>query len=239
MAGGASMAGGGAHGGAKAGVFTHLGGSTQLRGGLGGDGADTPRPGPDVLIADAVVANGGTVVKGLGDGVMASFDSAANAVAGAIAVQQAAELHGRSGPEHALAIRVGISIGDVSTEDGDVFGVPVVEAARLCAMAGSGEILAADVVRALARGRENFVFEPMGTMTLKGLPDAVDVCRVVWEPVLAAPPDSTGTEVPISAVLAGAATPYVGREPLREHIEAAWREVRAGSCRTLLLSGEP
>jgi class 3 adenylate cyclase/DNA polymerase III delta prime subunit len=233
------MAGEGTRVGTKSVLFTDLVDSTQLRVRLGDDGADTLRRVHDVLIAEAVVANGGTVVKGLGDGVMASFDSAANAVAGAIAVQQAAELHGRRGPEQALAIRVGISIGDVSTEDGDVFGVPVVEAARLCAMAGSGEILAADVVRALARGRENFVFEPMGTVTLKGLPDPVDACRVVWEPVLEAPPDSGGTQVPISAALAGAATPYVGREPLREHIDGAWREVRAGSCRTVLLAGEP
>ncbi|MGH9041221.1 MAG: hypothetical protein ACRDZ3_13425 [Acidimicrobiia bacterium] len=50
-----------------------------------------------------------------------------------------------------LAIRVGLSLGEVTFEDGDLFGVPVVEAARLVAAAGPGQILATVVVRMVAR----------------------------------------------------------------------------------------
>ena len=56
-------------------------------------------------------------------------------MAAAVAAQQAAHAHGRRHPDQALAIRVGISVGDVSVEDGDCFGTPVIEAARLCAAA--------------------------------------------------------------------------------------------------------
>ena len=49
-----------------------------------------------------------------------------------------------------MSIRVGIASGDADIEDGDYFGLPVVEAARLCAKAEGGEILATDFVRTLA-----------------------------------------------------------------------------------------
>ena len=50
-------------------------------------------------------------------------------------------------------VRVGISAGDVTWDDGDCFGTPVIEASRLCAAADGAQILVADVVRVLARGR--------------------------------------------------------------------------------------
>ena len=60
-------------------------------------------------------------------------------------MQQAVDRQAHLGPP--LAIRVGLALGDVSFEDGDVFGTPVIEAARLVATAGSGQILATTVVR--------------------------------------------------------------------------------------------
>jgi len=50
-------------------------------------------------------------------------------------------------------MRVGASSGEATHEDGDLFGTAVVEASRLCAHAGAGQIVAADLVRGLARGR--------------------------------------------------------------------------------------
>src|SRR4051812_33446066 len=104
-------------------LFTDLVGSTELRVRLGEEAADALRRAHDALLTEVVVGHGGTVVKGLGDGIMATFGSAAEAVAAAVAVQQAAVSHGRRVPEQAFALRVGLSTGDVSTEDGDVFGV--------------------------------------------------------------------------------------------------------------------
>jgi class 3 adenylate cyclase/KaiC/GvpD/RAD55 family RecA-like ATPase len=219
-------------------LFTDLVGSTELRVRLGEDAANELRRTHDRLLGEAIAAHGGTVVKGLGDGLLATFHSAAEAVAGAIAVQQAAEAHSRTNPALAFSVRVGTSIGDVSTEDGDVFGVPVVEAARLCAAAGTGEILAADLVRALSRGRADVVFEPMGALELKGLPDPLDACRVVWEPMIVAAGE-LAERAPMPPALLGAVTSYVGRDALRSRLLDEWRAVGQGECRTVLLAGEP
>lgn len=67
-----------------------------------------------------------------------------------MAAQQATERQARSVP---LAMRVGLSVGEVAFEEGDVFGTPVVEAARLVAVAGPGRILATTVVRVIAGSR--------------------------------------------------------------------------------------
>ncbi len=220
-------------------VFTDLVGSTELRVRLGEAVADELRRTHDALLAEAIASHGGTVVKGLGDGIMATFDSATQAVGGAVAVQQAAELHGRRHPEHAFGIRVGMSIGDVSAEGGDVFGVPVVEASRLCAIAAAGEILAADLVRALARGRGDVVFESMGELDLKGLPEPVAACRVAWVPVIETSGGAAVRSAQLPAPLLGAATAYIGREDLRAQLDQAWRDAVGGSARTVLLAGEP
>jgi class 3 adenylate cyclase/tetratricopeptide (TPR) repeat protein len=228
------------HVGTKSVLFTDLVGSTELRVRVGEAAADTLRRAHDALCTEAITAHGGTVVKGLGDGLMATFDSAADAVAGAVALQQAADTYSRDDPDRAFTLRVGCSIGDVSTENGDVFGVPVVEASRLCAAAAGGEILAADLVRALARGRGEFVFEPMGEMTLKGLPEPVSAARVVWEPLIEPTADvDTDTIVPLPAALLGAVTAYIGREALRDRLVAVWQDARSGACSTILLAGEP
>ncbi|MHB8463315.1 MAG: ATP-binding protein [Acidimicrobiales bacterium] len=211
-------------------LFTDLVGSTELRVRLGEERADALRRDHDTLVIEAITTHAGTVVKGLGDGLMATFASAADAVAAAVAVQQA--VHGQE-----FGVRVGLSIGDVSTENDDVFGVPVVEAARLCSIATGGEILVAEFVRVLSRGRGGFVFEPIGEVDLKGLPDPVPACRVLWEPL----PLATGRpQVPIAPALMGAAaTNYVGRETLRDRLLDAWRAACQGRCQTVLLAGEP
>ena len=70
-------------------------------------------------------------------------------------------------------IRIGISVGEATLEDDDYFGDPVVEAARLCAAADGGQILVADVVRALAGRRTPHLFVPVGDLRLKGLPEPI------------------------------------------------------------------
>ncbi|MDP1821260.1 MAG: AAA family ATPase [Acidimicrobiales bacterium] len=221
-------------------LFTDLVASTELRVRLGEEAADAVRRSHDALLRAAVAAHGGVVVKGLGDGIMATFASAAEAVAASAAVQQAVDLHGRRHPDQAFAVRVGLSIGDVSTEADDVFGVPVVEASRLCGAATGGEILAAELVRALARGRGGFAFEPMGDLELRGLAEPVSACRVLWEPLLDPEAQADGGPVPITSALLGATTTtYVGRDDLRDRLADAWEEARTGACRTLLLAGEP
>ena len=83
-------------------------------------------------------------------------------------------------PARAIVLRVGISAGDARAEGDDLFGTPVVEAARLCSAAEGGQILVAALVRLLAGTRGGHEFEPVGPLTLKGLSEPVEACVVRW-----------------------------------------------------------
>jgi adenylate cyclase len=100
------------------------------------------------LIDGSTAANGGTVVKTLGDGAMLAFSSARRAVACAQDIQQVLEREflDASPP---VRIRIGIHSGDVLHEHEDFFGSTVNYAARVAASAVGGEILVSGVVRDL------------------------------------------------------------------------------------------
>jgi class 3 adenylate cyclase len=213
-------------------AFCDVVSSTEVRARLGDAVAD--RWFADLLrrIGDAVTDANGTVVKSLGDGVMAVFTSAGAAVNAAVGMQQAAAAHGHANPLERAHLRVGASMGDVSSADDDWFGMPVVEAARLCAAAGTGEILIADVVRVLAGNRSIHRITPAGEFTLKGLPEPLAAARVEWEP-----PAPTDAVAEFSAPLAAARRgPFVGRLNVVAELHDTWK---AGDWHGLLVSGEP
>jgi DNA-binding NarL/FixJ family response regulator/class 3 adenylate cyclase len=124
----------------------------------------------------------GRLVKTLGDGVMATFASAATAVAAAEHIQQSVDSAETSGGIGGRVVRVGISAGDAQERNGDWFGAPVIEAARLCAIAQGGQILAAQVVWLLTPPDVRTRWQAIGTQTLKGLPYPVDAYQVPWQP---------------------------------------------------------
>ena len=119
-------------------------------------------------------------MKTIGDALMATYAGAADALAGAVAMQWSVERHNRRGQGPAQAMRIGISAGDAAFEDGDWFGTPVIEASRLCAVAEGGQILISDLVWALAGSRTDQEIRPVGARELKGFPEAVAVSEVVW-----------------------------------------------------------
>lgn len=206
-------------------LVVDLVGSTELRAALGEDAAEDLRRRFDRLVADVVAEHGGTLVKGLGDGALASFAGAAAAVSAGVSLQQGVDVLARK-ERQALAIRVGLSAGDVTVEDGDTFGVPVVEASRLCGAAASGQILAADIVRVLARGRGGHELTPVGPLELKGLPDPVEAVAVAWAPLEG------------SSDLR-ARSPYVGRERERALLADRVAAAASGSGGLVLVAGEP
>ena len=79
---------------------------------------------------------------------MVVFGGASQALACAALMQQVVEVRNRRS-ELRLDVRIGVSVGEASVEDGDYFGEPVVEAARLCAQAGGGQIVVNALVRQL------------------------------------------------------------------------------------------
>src|SRR5438067_10492753 len=78
-------------------LFTDLVGSTELRSRLGDEAAEELRRKHDDLVVHAIETNRGRVVKNLGDGVMATFSGASDAMAAAVAIQQSLDRHNRSG----------------------------------------------------------------------------------------------------------------------------------------------
>ena len=230
-------------------LFVDLAGSTAQRVALGDDAADDLTAAFDRMSRDTVAAYDGNVVKGTGDGLMAVFTAASDAVGAAVAIHQAAEQHNRSvdAPRH-LSIRIGCSAGDVQFEAGDCRGTPVVEAARLEAASTVGEIWVSDLVRSLVGSRGTHVFEGVGTFELKGLAEPLTAHRVPWEPIAdtpapaGEPDDAVGAETwrgPLPQRLEPAAA-FVGRIPERAVLDGALRTVEAeGRRRVVLLGGEP
>ncbi len=115
-------------------------------------------------VREALAAAGGRVVEGrvLGDGVMAVFDAAKDAIAGALRCHEAA-----AGLD--LQLHVGIHAGDVIRDGQDVHGGAVNIAARVASASAPGETLVSDVVRSLGRTSAGVAFDDRGEHALKGI----------------------------------------------------------------------
>lgn len=215
-------------------VFTDLVGSTAMAARLGEEAADAYRQRHFALLERAARVSGGEVVKNLGDGVMVAYRAAADALSGAVGMQQAIDADNRRGRGQPMGLRVGMALGDVTFEEDDYFGAPVIQAARLCARAEGGQILASEVVRVLAGGRGGHRFSKLGDLDLKGLPDPVAAVEVDWDPL---PPGST---FPLPVALGGADQfPFVGREEESVQLRQAFERASAGERRAVLVTGEP
>ena len=104
----------------------------------------------------------GHEVKTTGDGFLATFDGPARAVRCAFAIRDAVASHG-------MAVRAGLHTGEIELTGTDVAGIAVHIAARICALAGPGEVLVSSTVKDLAAGA-GLAFETRGTQSLKGVP---------------------------------------------------------------------
>ena len=216
-------------------MFTDLAGSTELRMRIGEDAAELVRAQHDLVLTRSVESNHGRVVKHLGDGVMASFGSCTDALSAAVAIQQAIDLANRRGRGEHLAVRIGISVGDVSFDGDDCFGLSVVEAQRLESVADPGSILCTDVVAHLARGRGGHRFRSIGELELKGLSEPVAASEVRWAPIR----EVSVRDDSLPPVLAGSGLPFSGRDLLFDRLLDSWKACAAGGFDLVLLSGEP
>jgi class 3 adenylate cyclase len=119
------------------------------------------------LHRDTVAAHGGRVLKELGDGFLASFDSVSAAIAAAREIQAAARGEG------SFQLRIGIHLGEVAEIGGDVLGDGVNIASRIQAAAEPGTIVASETVYNNVRNKEGVVTSDLGSRELKGLEEPV------------------------------------------------------------------
>jgi len=160
-------------------LFTDIVGSTMLTQQLGDHAAMDIIRAHDAVVRDALSALGGREVKHTGDGIMASFVSAAAAVRCAARIQRALAQHQQERKGHPVKVRIGAAAGEPVEHQADLFGSTVQLAARLCSHAEPEQILVSSVIADLCIGK-GLPFEDLGEVLLKGFERPVRVHAVSW-----------------------------------------------------------
>ena len=161
-------------------LFTDIAESTTLTQALGDEAALAMLGVHDTIVRDALSASGGREVKHTGDGIMASFISAAGAVRCAIEIQRQLDKHSQENPDRPLKVRVGAAAGEPVEQHNDLFGSTVQLAARLCAHAQPEQILVSNAIAELCIGK-GLSFEDVGEVTLKGFDSPVRAHAAAWK----------------------------------------------------------
>jgi class 3 adenylate cyclase len=161
-------------------LFTDVVNSTTLTQLLGDEASLAVLGVHDTIVRDALAALGGREVKHTGDGIMASFISAAGAVRCAIQIQRELDKYAQANPERPLRVRVGAAAGEPVEQHNDLFGSTVQLAARLCAHAQPEQILVSNAIPDLCLGK-GLLFEDLGELTLKGFGSPIRAHAAAWK----------------------------------------------------------
>lgn len=146
------------------------------------------------IIDPRISADGGRIVKTMGDGILVEFPSAVDAVRNALSIQGAvrrrnADVIG----EDKIEFRFGINVGDVIIEGDDIHGDGVNVAARLEGLCEPGEVFVSGTVYDQADGKLEASFEDLGAQTVKNIAKPVRVYRASVEPMVDASPEPQST----------------------------------------------
>jgi class 3 adenylate cyclase len=148
-------------------LFTDIVNSTEMTSRYGDRATVAMLSVHDGIVRDSLRQNKGREVKHTGDGIMAVFLSASDAVRFACQVQQAFRRHNEPAPELPVVVRIGISAGQPVEQGNDLFGSTVQLAARLCSQAEPGNILVSNTVTDLCDDGE-LKFSEARELVLKG-----------------------------------------------------------------------
>jgi adenylate cyclase len=145
------------------------------------------------VIDPAIAARRGRIVKTTGDGLLVEFPSAVDAVACAITVQRALALRAADEPEdRRLVFRIGINVGDIIIEAGDIFGDGVNVAARLETLSQPGGLCISRAVRDQVRDRLPISFDDLGEQAVKNIARPVRAFGLSPDAITAAPDLAAG-----------------------------------------------
>jgi class 3 adenylate cyclase len=207
-------------------LFTDVQGSTQLRSRHGDRIADEILHDHEGIVRRAIGEHGGVEAAFLGDGFMATFDTPADGLRCAIAIQQALQRYGWDNPDRRIRVRIGLHRGEAVERDGTLYGQAVNTASRVMSEAAGGQILVTAAVRDPVEGAEGFSFVDRGLYWLRGCPDRWRLYEAEWGR------DETG------GVIGPGQTPFVGRERERADLRRAVEDARVGHGSLVLVSGE-
>ena len=132
----------------------------------------------DSVVRAVLARFGGSEVKHTGDGIMAAFTSTFQAVSAAMQIQRALRERDEPAQGH-VHVRVGVAAGEPVTEQDDLFGSAVQQAARLCALAQPDCIVVSSGVHDLCRGK-GIRFSDGGPIAVKGFDEPIGHFEVEW-----------------------------------------------------------
>ena len=164
-------------------LFADVVGSTQLYEALGDEVArETVQTCVDAM-KQSTEKFGGSVIKTMGDEVMATFPSADDAMNAATQMQKAITNKPAIGTDDIrVAIRIGCHFGHVVVEDRDIFGAAVHTANRMTSQAKAGQIITTAVTVEQLSGDWQSLVRQIGVTTLRGQSDEVALYEVLWQP---------------------------------------------------------
>lgn len=160
-------------------MFTDMVGSTDMTQARGDAAAQEVVRRHNAIVRSALAQFGGREIKHTGDGIMASFGSAAGAVDSAVAIQRQVADHNAKMPNLEMHLRIGLNAGEPIQEEDDLFGATVQLAARVCAATNTDQILCSGVVKDLAASKGG-TFRAMGAKALKGFKDPIPLFEIAW-----------------------------------------------------------
>jgi class 3 adenylate cyclase/ActR/RegA family two-component response regulator len=168
-------------------LFTDIVDSTRIAAELGDREWELLLDDHDIAIRRLFADFQGTEVKTNGDGFVATFENPAQAVLCALAAIRDVRALG-------LEVRAGIHCGSIDVRDGDLSGIGVHTAARIVREAPPQEVWVSSTVREIVAG-SGLLFEPRGTIALKGVPEPANLFRAIEAPS-AAEGRATGARKP-------------------------------------------
>lgn len=202
------------------------------------------------ITLECVQRRGGEIIETRGDEILVVFASTRQALRAAAELQTLLQRETAQDPSLPLHVGIGIEAGEAIRVEGGYRGEALNLAARLCNLAGPGEILTTEGVVYLGRQVRGVSYADRGEVPIKGFRDRIKVIRVLPDPdkQLTAPTSSDGgtssedsePSMPIGGFLGALPSrALVGRQPEWNRIMALMQDVMQGRGRFVLLSGEP
>jgi class 3 adenylate cyclase/tetratricopeptide (TPR) repeat protein len=208
-------------------LITDMEGSTAFTASRGDEAAMEVLRVHESIVRRVLSLHGGREIKSMGDGFMLAFPSGEEGVACALDIQDALREHNIADPARPINVRMGLNVGPVIEEGGDIYGTTVNAAARIAAKARSGQLLTSQAAAEVVATQHDCAFVDRGLFWLKGLRERWRLFEAV-----------RGAVVPSRAAIGDDRTPFVDRDHERAVLRRAVDAARDGHGGLVLLSGE-